>query len=169
MDTNYRSTKQILYHANHLIQHNSNRYKKVLQSPNNEKSITGFKYFDTEKEELEWIVFWINRIFKTSPLDHMAILFRTHQRGENAYQELSDDPRISLLTFHEAKGLEFDWVIILDISQETLFSFVPYEKKAIEEERRLMFVALTRAKKHVVVTTIQKKGYFIREAKLKAI
>jgi DNA helicase-2/ATP-dependent DNA helicase PcrA len=62
-------------------------------------------------------------------------------------------PRVSLMTVHSAKGLEFDCVFIVGAEKELfplyLNSMYPAE---VEEERRLFYVALTRAQRHAVIT-----------------
>ena len=81
---------------------------------------------------------------------------------------------VGLLTFHSAKGMEFDTVFIIDASED----YTPYWQAAksaeIEEERRMFYVALTRAKKRLFVLHADDRfgkkrepSRFIREAKLK--
>ncbi len=60
----------------------------------------------------------------------------------------ADQDRVVLLTMHAAKGLEFEQVIILAAEEEVLpHVFSAGSDKQIEEERRLLFVAMTRAKR----------------------
>lgn len=62
--------------------------------------------------------------------------------------ETEDNDRITLMTIHSAKGLEYDAVLLSGAEDEIIpgnHSF--YDPKEIEEERRLFYVALTRAKK----------------------
>jgi DNA helicase II / ATP-dependent DNA helicase PcrA len=60
----------------------------------------------------------------------------------------SDQDRVTLLTMHAAKGLEFEQVIILAAEEEVLpHVFSAGSERQIEEERRLLFVAITRAKR----------------------
>ena len=63
-----------------------------------------------------------------------------------------DSNRVALMTVHSAKGLEFPYVIIVGL-EENLFpsSNMIYSTQDLEEERRLFYVALTRAKKDVVL------------------
>ncbi len=67
--------------------------------------------------------------------------------------EKDNSPRVSLMTVHAAKGLEFDCVFIVGAEKELfplyLNSMFPAE---VEEERRLFYVALTRAQRHAVIT-----------------
>ena len=62
-----------------------------------------------------------------------------------------NEDAVSLMTIHSAKGLEFSFVFIAGVEEGLL----PHERSlrdgAIEEERRLFYVALTRAKRHVVL------------------
>jgi DNA helicase-2/ATP-dependent DNA helicase PcrA len=63
-------------------------------------------------------------------------------------------PMVSLMTIHSAKGLEFDTVYIVG-AEEGIFPNMLAEEEpdGIEEERRLAYVAVTRAKKQLVVTS----------------
>ncbi len=60
--------------------------------------------------------------------------------------------RIALMTVHSAKGLEFPYVFIVGLEENVFPSSMMQTPTEIEEERRLMYVALTRAKKDVVLT-----------------
>ena len=64
-----------------------------------------------------------------------------------------NSPRVSLMTVHAAKGLEFDCVFIVGAEKEMfplyLNSMSPSD---VEEERRLFYVALTRAQRHAIIT-----------------
>ncbi len=65
-------------------------------------------------------------------------------------EELEDeDDAVNLLTIHKSKGLEFTAVMIIDLAEGCLPSFRSTTPKEIEEERRLMFVAATRAKDYL--------------------
>jgi DNA helicase II / ATP-dependent DNA helicase PcrA len=73
----------------------------------------------------------------------------------------TDGERVSLLTIHLAKGLEFERVIIAG-AEEGLFphSRALTEAKDMEEERRLMYVAMTRAKKELHITRARERFTF---------
>ena len=63
-------------------------------------------------------------------------------------------PHVSVLTLHKSKGLEFQYVCILG-NQNNIFphiGLVGTDKNAIEEERRLLYVGLTRAKREVILS-----------------
>lgn len=66
----------------------------------------------------------------------------------------TDKPMVSLMTIHNAKGLEFDTVILVG-AEENIFPSIRAleEPEGIEEERRLAYVAVTRAKRELIVTS----------------
>jgi DNA helicase-2/ATP-dependent DNA helicase PcrA len=64
-----------------------------------------------------------------------------------------DKNKVSLMTIHSAKGLEFGYVFIAGVEEELFPSqFSSGSAKEIEEERRLFYVAITRAMKRVIIT-----------------
>jgi len=77
---------------------------------------------------------------------------------EEAEQALADDDFVSLMTMHSAKGLEFN-VVFLTCFEQNLFPSAQslMERMDVEEERRLFYVALTRAKDLVVITNAQSR------------
>ncbi|HZX30179.1 MAG TPA: UvrD-helicase domain-containing protein [Rhodocyclaceae bacterium] len=83
-------------------------------------------------------------------LTHASLEAGDHQAGEG--QEA-----VQLMTVHAAKGLEFDVVFITGLEQ----GLFPHEnsimegKDGLEEERRLMYVAVTRARKHLYLSCAQ--------------
>ncbi len=69
-------------------------------------------------------------------------------------------PVVTLSTLHAAKGLEWDFVFLIGVS-EGLF---PSDENSIDEERRLFYVGVTRAKRHVSLSYRQKPSPFLAEA-----
>ena len=67
-----------------------------------------------------------------------------------------DKPRVSLMTIHLAKGLEFPYVYIVGLEENLFPSAMSMNTRAeLEEERRLFYVALTRAEKQAYLTYAQ--------------
>lgn len=68
---------------------------------------------------------------------------------------------LTLMTIHSAKGLEFDHVSIVGL-EEGIFphSRAAYDPEQMEEERRLMYVAMTRAKEHLVLLWARRRLLF---------
>jgi DNA helicase-2/ATP-dependent DNA helicase PcrA len=69
-------------------------------------------------------------------------------------EKQDDNPnRVTLMTVHSAKGLEFDHVLIAGLEENLFPSAMTMDNpKAIEEERRLLYVAITRAKQRCMIT-----------------
>ncbi len=68
-------------------------------------------------------------------------------------QEKDDRPKVSLMTIHQAKGLEFPYVHIVGVEENLFPSMMSLNSRAdLEEERRLFYVALTRAEKKVSIS-----------------
>ena len=67
--------------------------------------------------------------------------------------EENGDDKITLMTIHSAKGLEFNTVFIVGVEENLLpSSMAQGSPRELEEERRLFYVAITRAKEHCVLT-----------------
>ena len=82
-----------------------------------------------------------------------AFLDATHLNSDSQVESRQDTKRdgVSLMTIHSAKGLEFPFVFIVGLEDGSL----PHERGitdgALDEERRLFYVALTRGKRHVTL------------------
>jgi DNA helicase-2/ATP-dependent DNA helicase PcrA len=76
-------------------------------------------------------------------------------RGEE--QESEDTDQVHLMTFHASKGLEFPLVYLVDVNE----GIVPHRKAGtrdeLEEERRMFYVAMTRAKDELQICTCRKR------------
>jgi DNA helicase-2/ATP-dependent DNA helicase PcrA len=73
-------------------------------------------------------------------------------------KEKEDEPRVSLMTIHLAKGLEFPYVYIVGLEENLFPSAMSMNTRSeIEEERRLFYVALTRAERQVYLSYAQSR------------
>jgi len=59
----------------------------------------------------------------------------------------TDDPGIPILTVHQSKGLEFDTVFVAGMTEDEFLSYYSKRDRKLEEEKRLFYVAITRAKR----------------------
>jgi DNA helicase II / ATP-dependent DNA helicase PcrA len=75
---------------------------------------------------------------------------------------------VHLLTYHRAKGLEFEAVFLPRLEERELPSKLSKTQAALAEERRLLYVGLTRAKRHLAVTWSGKPSRFLAELDLRA-
>jgi DNA helicase-2/ATP-dependent DNA helicase PcrA len=73
---------------------------------------------------------------------------------------------VHLLTYHRAKGLEFEAVVLPRLEERELPSKLSKTPEALAEERRLLYVGLTRAKRHLTVTWSGKPSRFLAELQI---
>ena len=66
-----------------------------------------------------------------------------------------DANKVSLMTIHAAKGLEFPYVYVVGMEEQVFPSFLASSRAELEEERRLFYVAVTRAEKQVTLSYAQ--------------
>ena len=96
---------------------------------------------------------------------HLANLKLAEQKMQQSEKEKDDSQKVAwLMTAHGSKGLEFDRVWIVGLQNGAF----PSEKSSLEEERRLMFVAMTRAREALWISASAEKqpSIFIQEAGL---
>jgi superfamily I DNA/RNA helicase len=96
---------------------------------------------------------------------HEAIRqFLDHATLYTTQDDIRDVNAVNLLTIHSAKGLEFPVVFVSGVEKGNLPSFYsvreegPLREKKLDEQRRLFYVALTRAKQKLFVTYVDKRG-----------
>ena len=72
-----------------------------------------------------------------------------------------DSPKVSLMTIHAAKGLEFPVVFVVGL-EENIFpnAMAANSRREIEEERRLLYVAITRAEQFCILTNAKNRYHF---------
>jgi DNA helicase-2/ATP-dependent DNA helicase PcrA len=66
-----------------------------------------------------------------------------------------DGTSVHIVTMHACKGLEYDTVYIPDLNEGTIPARQAWTRDQIEEERRLLYVAVTRAKKALTITYLE--------------
>lgn len=88
------------------------------------------------------------------------------QTQEQRKHKTTEDGKVHLMTMHSAKGLEFDTVFLIHANEGE----IPYQKAAsveeLEEERRMFYVAMTRAKDELVISyIIEKNGSSVKPSR----
>ena len=75
--------------------------------------------------------------------------------------EEDDTPKVTLMTVHAAKGLEFDTVFIVGMEEQLFPSMMAYDSpRQMEEERRLLYVAITRAEQRCLLSYAKSRFRF---------
>ena len=89
--------------------------------------------------------------YLTDYLQGVALLTDLDSKGDD------DEPRVSLMTVHASKGLEFPTVFVVGLEENIFPSAIVSTFRELEEERRLLYVAITRAEKHCVLTSAKNR------------
>lgn len=80
-------------------------------------------------------------------------------------EEYKDDPnRVTLMTVHSVKGLEYPYVFLVGLEEGIFPHKNSYSPDELEEERRLMYVAITRAMKKLYITSAKKRMIYGAES-----
>ncbi len=139
---NYRSRREIVAVSNRFIKLNRFRTSKTIRSARGK----GGKIFFHETDDMHKESILLNSILLGLPHQStVAVLYRNNYQGEFLRSRIDfdlDTNNVKFMTMHGSKGLEFDIVIIAGISDR----IIPDRTSDIEEERRLFYVSLTRAK-----------------------
>ena len=125
-------------------------------------SITDYRSYlnDTEKDEdviynkMENIQELISIAHDYNNIDEFIESIMTYVHEDK--EEEDNQPKINLMTIHGSKGLEWPIVIVVGCVENCLPHIISIKENNIEEERRLMYVAMTRAKGQLVLTGVQK-------------
>ena len=89
--------------------------------------------------------------YLTDYLQGVALLTDLDSKGDD------DEPRVSLMTVHASKGLEFPTVFVVGLEENIFPSAIVSTLRELEEERLLLYVAITRAEKHCVLTSAKNR------------
>lgn len=205
IEQTYRFDNKLINVSSNFILKNPNQIVKTLKSNKQSdlEAITFHKYNDADKKGTNQYIALdkaIKEIIKSNPKSKTSILFLG--RYEFDYKALTklnyinirydnknrpykityvnnDLLDLNFMTVHSAKGLEADYVIILngnsgtygfpsEISDDPLLNFLLSKADQFPngEERRLFYVAVTRAKKHVhILSSIENSSKFVDEIK----
>ncbi|MBQ8990979.1 MAG: UvrD-helicase domain-containing protein [Prevotella sp.] len=120
----------------------------ISRQENLEEFLGGMKDFvDSRREEDRG-----EEVYLTDFLQEVALL--TDQDSE----EGDENDKVTLMTIHSAKGLEFPTVFVVGLEENIFPSpMCTNSMRELEEERRLLYVAITRAEKHCILTCAQNR------------
>ena len=120
----------------------------LARQENLEEFLSGMQTFVAGRQEEGRM----DEAYLTDYLQDVALLTDADSEGEN------DEPRVSLMTIHAAKGLEFATVFVVGLEENIFPSpLAAISVRELEEERRLLYVAITRAEKHCILTNAKNR------------
>lgn len=120
----------------------------LARQENLEEFLSGMSAFVEERREEGRF----DELFMQDYLQDVALLTDADSDGDK------DEPRVSLMTVHAAKGLEFPTVFVVGLEENIFPSPLSAASlRELEEERRLLYVAITRAEKHCILTNAKNR------------
>lgn len=121
---------------------------ELARQENLEEFLSGMSAFVEERREEGRF----DELFLQDYLQDVALLTDADSDGDK------DEPRVSLMTVHAAKGLEFPTVFVVGLEENIFPSPLSAASlRELEEERRLLYVAITRAEKHCILTNAKNR------------
>lgn len=120
----------------------------LARQENLEEFLSGMSAFVEERREEGRF----DELFLQDYLQDVALLTDADSDGDK------DEPRVSLMTVHAAKGLEFPTVFVVGLEENIFPSPLSAASlRELEEERRLLYVAITRAEKQCILTNAKNR------------
>lgn len=159
---NYRSTGAVLRLSNQIFPDKPATYRKALEC-GREQGGSPCRWWHAldEDEELAWLRSEVRAFLSqgVAPTD-IALLTRSNRQQDVLRSALPDlptgDDGLQLLTVHAAKGLEWPVVFhpFVDAARKERVRLLPSES---DEERRLFYVAVTRARDHLCISSAARR------------
>lgn len=117
-------------------------------------------------ENLEELVSATREFIKPEDAEEMTDLmaFLTHASLESGEEQASPhQASVQMMTLHSAKGLEFERVFIVGVEEGIFPSARSFEEGRMEEERRLAYVGITRAKQKLTISYAESRRLYGKE------
>ena len=184
LNLNYRSNQTIVEASNEVIRRNKHIVDKELNASN--RQLSKLNIYAADEAGIDDVEYFIHRIKglhkKGYEAQDILVLYRRSKMYEPYRRALEkEELRVNAKTIHSAKGLEARVVIIIGLMQgyggfpdiwynDAIYQVIKKEQfhLMLEEERRLFYVALTRAREEINLITLKgKESQFIDEIPLR--
>lgn len=168
LNLNYRSVNNIVEASNEVIKHNKYKVDKIIRASKKSKSKINIYAADSEKDGLKYFINEVKSLIENghNPEEIMVLYRRSKMFNPYRRKLKSKNIRIQGKTIHAAKGLEAQVVFIIGLTEgyggfpdiwldDRIYQVIKKAKHdlMLEEERRLFYVALTRAKETLYLIT----------------
>jgi len=187
LNLNYRSTQNIVGASNEVIKHNKFKIEKDIWSPKKSEHKIVVYAGSSEEENIEFCVNTIKELLNSglSGEDILILYRRTHMYNPGPYSSrpsyskilYKEGVKVQAKTIHAAKGLEAKVVFIIGLTEgnggfpdiwleDRIFQVIKRANHDLlmEEERRLFYVAITRAKEKLfLITEKSNESSFLKE------
>ncbi|MGL2963862.1 ATP-dependent helicase [Flavobacterium sp. RSB2_4_14] len=179
LDQNYRSTQNIVGASNEVIKHNKFKVDKDIHSLKKSEHKIVVYSGNTEKENIEFCFDRVNELIKDGfNNDDILFLYRRSKMFSNYFFKFkNENVKVQGKTIHASKGLEAKAVFIIGLTEgnggfpdiwleDRIFQVIKTANRdlLLEEERRLFYVAITRAKdKLFLITEKGNESSFLKE------
>ncbi len=170
LESNYRSRIPIVALANAVISRAAKRWPKRLSAETGPGAPVEWTILADEKEELRFVAEQVRACSAWANWSAIAVLVRSHklaaaflrefrQHGIPCATGTADTGGVAVMTLHQSKGLEFP-VVFLPIMEDGILPHGSAEgdPEAIEEERRLCYVGITRARERLFITSAERRN-----------
>ncbi len=187
LSKNYRTTTEIsqaafdLIEADETIQSNVDFVKPALIDRHGHPPI--YHFFMQPEQQVAFLAEEIERLRGDYRLSEMCIVARGKRSVESAAADLaakgipceilqSNEPdfesdKVKLVTMHSIKGLEFKVIFLIDLNQgvipQELYDDAEDQKTIDSDERKLLYVGMTRANELLYMSSVKKPSKFIKE------
>lgn len=184
LSKNYRTTTEISKAAYQLIENdtkinaNIDFVKPSLIDRHGHPPI--YRFFTTSQEQLAFLVNEIRTLANDYRLGEICLVAKEKRLIESAAQGLEkegiaceilqsndanfESEKVKLVTMHSIKGLEFKVIFLIDLND----GVIPYnnsydDDELVSEERKLLYVGMTRANELLYMSSVKKPSKFIKE------
>jgi ATP-dependent DNA helicase Rep len=111
-------------------------------------------------DNVQELITWLERLHQGNMAGENLAGMVTHLTLQDVLERQDDDSggdQVHLMTLHSAKGLEFPHVFLVGMEEELLPHRTSIEEDSIEEERRLAYVGITRARRTLTISYAEKR------------
>ncbi len=161
---NYRCGRRITEASRRLIEHNRIRFRKPLRAGARQRGEIIIGRCADRPAGAKLVAYLISDAVP----DETVVLARTTRLLNEVVAACEGTPAVELATIHAAKGREWERVILFGIDEGQMPHAQALSENGLEDERRLFYVALTRAKQRLeIICTEGRESRFLAEAALR--